>query len=75
MKISCHSEAKKLHIIEEVLKIDNDTALTALDGFLKKVEKGKSGVKAADISAFFGIWSKEEADEIEKIIADSCGKI
>ena len=31
-----YSEAKKLHLMEEVLKIKNESTLSALENFLKK---------------------------------------
>jgi hypothetical protein len=68
-------EAKKLHIIEEILKIDSDTALSALETFIKKSKKDENLKANSSIREFSGIWSKEEADEIEKIIADSCENI
>lgn len=67
-----YSEAKKLHIIEEVLKINSDTDLSALERFLKKTKKDRSLKDGVDFSAFSGIWSKDEAEEIERIIAESC---
>ncbi|MDO3642615.1 hypothetical protein [Mucilaginibacter sp. L3T2-6] len=69
------AETKKLHIIEEILKIDNDNVLSALENFLKISGKGKEYTKKFDIKAFSGIWTKEEADEIEKIISASCETI
>jgi hypothetical protein len=52
----------------------NNDDITALIAFLKIKKEENTSVKS-NLSEFFGIWSKEEADEIEKIIADSCGKI
>ena len=69
-----YAEAKKLHIIEEVLKIDNDNVLSALENFLKMSGKNKTS-RNFDIGAFSGIWTKEEAEEIEKIISESCETI
>jgi hypothetical protein len=70
-----HSEAKKLHIIEEVLKINSDAALAALESFLKKSKKDENAKNEAGLSEFSGIWSKDEAEEIERIIAESCETI
>jgi hypothetical protein len=70
-----HSEAKKLHIIEEVLKINSDAALAALEGFLKKAKKDENAKNGTGLSEFSGIWSKDEAEEIERIIAESCETI
>jgi hypothetical protein len=68
-------EAKKLHIIEEVLKINNDAALSALESFLKKSKSEENLTNKSGFSEFSGIWSKSEAEEIEKIISESCETI
>jgi len=70
-----YSEAKKLHIIEEVLKINNDATLSALENFMKKSIKDGNKGEASNFSEFSGIWSKDEAEEIERIIAESCENI
>jgi len=70
-----YSEAKKLHIIEEVLKIESETTLSALDDFLKKSKKIKTPTNESSYKEFSGIWSKAEAEEIERIIAESCETI
>jgi len=70
-----YSEAKKLHIIEEVLKINSDATLSALEIFLKKSKREEKIIKAPNFMQFSGIWSKDEAEEIEKIISESCETI
>jgi len=70
-----YSEAKKLHIIEEVLKINNDATLSAVENFVKKSKKTAAKKDETGFSEFSGIWSKEEADEMERIIAESCETI
>ena len=70
-----YSEAKKLHIIEEVLKINSDAALSALADFVKKYKKDENIKKGPGFNEFSGIWSKDEAEEIERIIAESCETI
>jgi hypothetical protein len=69
------TEAKKLHIIEEVLKINNEAALSALEGFIQRSKKSGQPDEKPSFKEFSGIWSKEEADEIERIIAESCENI
>ena len=70
-----HSEAKKLHIIEEVLKINSDATLSSLEDFVKKSKMGKSVNNRHGFGEFSGIWSKDEAEEMERIIAESCETI
>ena len=70
-----YSEAKKLHIIEEILKIEDESVLIALEDFMDKSKKAEPAPLASGFEAFVGIWSADEADEIQKIIADSCETI
>ncbi|GGG91364.1 hypothetical protein GCM10007415_27430 [Parapedobacter pyrenivorans] len=70
------SEARKLHVIEEVLKIKSDDTLSALEDFLRKAKiKSKSKPKRSAFAEFSGIWSKEEAEEIERAIKEGCETI
>ncbi|HMR83491.1 MAG TPA: hypothetical protein PKE30_10180 [Niabella sp.] len=72
-----HSETRKLHLIEEVLKISSETTLLALEDFLNRM-KSKNKAQSTGNSSFAefsGIWSKEEADEISRIIEDTCETI
>ena len=66
-------EAKKIHLIEAILKIENDAELaeiqTAINKSIMHTESGKS------FKDFAGIWTAAEADEVEKIIEESCGQI
>jgi len=67
-------ETKKLHIIEEVLKIDNDSVLTELEAYLDKAVKTTDSAKF-NAQNFSGIWTQEEADEIADIIEEACENI
>ena len=69
------SEVKKLHIIEAVLKVKSEATLNALENILKKSKTTETPAKTAGIEEFSGIWTNEEADEIEKIISESCETI
>lgn len=68
-----YSEVRKLHLIEEVLKIDNEATLSALEALLKDTRD--AGDIKPNIRNFSGIWAKEEANEIERIIEESCETI
>jgi hypothetical protein len=68
-----YSEARKLHLIEEVLKVDNEATLSALEALLKNARE--TGDVKPNIRNFSGIWTKEEANEIERIIEESCETI
>lgn len=69
-----YSEARKMHLIEEVIKVKNEAVLIELEGVLKKAaqEKQLSRPSAHDL---IGLWSKEDAELIEKAIEDGCEQI
>ncbi len=68
-----HGEAKKLHLIEAILKIENDAILDEMETVINKnnlqVPVGKS------FKDFAGIWTTAEADEMKRIIEESCEQI
>ena len=68
-----YSDARKLHLIDEVLKIDSDALLSKIELLLK--ESKDTEVKKGNFSDFVGIWTSEEADEIGRIIEESCETI
>ena len=71
-----YSEAKKLHLIEEVLKINSEATLIALENFLQSNSSTKTQIsESIRFNKFSGIWSEEEAEEVEKNIAKSCDTI
>ena len=71
-----YSEVKKLHLIEEVLKINSEATLIALENFLQSNSSTKTQIsESIRFNKFSGIWSEEEAEEVEKNIAKSCDAI
>lgn len=68
-----YGEAKKLHLIEEILKIENDAVLDEVEDVISK-NKLRS-ITGTGFKEFSGIWSVEEADEIKRIIDESCEQI
>lgn len=71
-----YAGARKLHVIEEVLKVKSEATISAIENILKKSGESRTvKKKGSGFKDFSGIWSKEEANEIEKIIADSCENI
>lgn len=69
-----YSEARKMHLIEEVIKVKNEAVLIELESVLKKAASSKDQphLSAHD---FVGLWSKEDAESIEKAIEDGCEQI
>ena len=68
-----YGEAKKLYLIEAILKMENDAILEEVETVINKnklhVADGKS------FKDFAGIWTTAEADEMAKIIEESCEQI
>lgn len=72
--ISMHIETRKLHLIEEMLKVKSEATLSALEKLLKNTNN-RTVKKTPSLKDFSGIWSKDEAEEMERIIAESCETI
>ncbi|MBO9632461.1 MAG: hypothetical protein J7578_05040 [Chitinophagaceae bacterium] len=68
-----YGEAKKLHLIEEILKIENDAVLDEVENVINRNKLHP--LIGSRFKEFSGIWSTEEADEIKRIIAESSEQI
>jgi len=66
------TEARKISLIEAVLKISNDAILAELENVLKKSKQKEESLSAKD---FLGVWSKEDAELISNAIEESCEQI
>ena len=71
-----YTEARKIHLLEEVLKVTNEATLTELETVLKKSKK-KTLVRGKKLSIydFVGILSKKESGEMRKAIEETCETI
>lgn len=72
-------QAAKIAFMEEFLKLKDESIIKKLVTTLKR-EKQKSKEKSIEkvkpsVDKFVGIWSKEEAEEIKKVIAEGCEQI
>jgi hypothetical protein len=65
-----YSEARKMHLIEDLLKVKNEAVLIEIESVLKKAAGNQQ--KSHD---FVGLWSKEDAESIEKAIEEGCEQI
>ena len=70
-----YSEARKIHLIEEVLKVKSEAVLIELEDVLKKSSKKIKHEKKTSIYDFVGILSKKESSEMKKAIAETCETI
>jgi hypothetical protein len=68
-----YAEAKKLHLIEELLKIDSDTVLAELETVLKKAKTRLPNSK--NFKALVGELSLDEVNELERNIENGCEQI
>jgi hypothetical protein len=69
-----YSEARKMHLIEEVIKTKNEAILIELESVLKKASKIKDKPRPS-AHDLVGLWSKDDADLIEKAIEEGCEQI
>lgn len=68
-----YTEAKKLHLIEELLKVDNDNLLDELELVLNR---SKSRLPHSNsFQKFSGSLSLEEVNELERNINEGCEQI
>ena len=69
-----YTETMKLHLIEEVLRTEDEAILAELETILSRSVKthNKKPISAHD---FVGRWSKKDATLIEKAIKEGCEKI
>lgn len=69
-----YADARKIDLIEAVLKISNEEVLVELESVLKRKPspKNKNAISAHDFS---GIWSKKDARLIENAIVNACEQI
>jgi len=68
-----YGETKKLHLIEEILKTENESILDEVEVILTKGKVYDTGRRS--FSYFAGMMSEEEADKLEKIIEEGCEQI
>ena len=64
-----YSDSKKIQLIEEVLRLDNNTVLKELESVLKKSRKAAIPKKSI-AHDLLGQWSKMDSDLIEKAIEE-----
>ena len=69
-----YSDTRKINIIEAVLKVKDEKVLNEVESVLAKSGKEKisAGKSFVDFTRSF---TKEEADEFEKLIEEGCEKI
>ena len=69
-----YSEARKMHLIEDLIKVKNEAVLIQIETIVKKAATRQDSAmpSAHDL---VGLWSKEDAEAIEKAIEEGCEQI
>jgi len=67
-----YTDSRKIHIIAAVLKTEDEKTLSALEQVINQTSEGEKKKSAKD---FLGIWSKEDAEAIEKAIEEGYEQI
>ena len=70
-----YTEARKIHLIEEVLKVTDEAILIELESVIKKSKKKNEKEKKPSIYDFVGILTKKEANNMRKAIEETCETI
>lgn len=68
-----YQETRKMHLIEEVLKVNNEEILTELETVLVKSKSEKKG--KTSILDFVGVMSRKETAQMRKAIEETCETI
>jgi hypothetical protein len=66
------TEARKIHLLEEVLKTTNENTLVEIEKVLKVSKKKVVKTKKPSIYDFVGILTKKEANGMRKAIEETC---
>jgi RNA binding exosome subunit len=69
-----YSEARKLHIIEAVLKTENEAVLTAIETIVEQNNATSKRTKGR-FSNLLGVMTEEEAESMKKTIEENFEKI
>lgn len=69
-----YSEARKLHLIEDVLKIKSEAVLTELENIVKKAVRPKQAEKAS-AKDFLGLISEKDIKLMENAIEQGCEQV
>lgn len=68
-----NEEARKLHLIEALLKEEDEKVLSGVESLLNRKET--KPVEKKSFKDFAGIWTEEEAEKMKKDIEEACGQI
>jgi len=64
-----YRESRKMHLIEEVIKVEDESTLNELETVLKKSKKHSNKKSIYD---FVGVLSDKDAKQMKKAIQETC---
>lgn len=67
-------EARKLHLIEEILRTENEALLSEVESVLNKGRTSQPYARKS-FKEFSGLLTESEADEMQRIIQEGCEQI
>ena len=71
-----YSEARKIDLLQKVLKVTNEDTLIELENVIEKSKKSaRRPKKKPSIYDFMGTFTKEEANEMKRVIEITCGTV
>ena len=70
-----YSVSKKIQLIEEVLRLDNNSVLKELESVLKKSRNTTLVDKKSSAHDLLGQWTEKDSELIEKAIESGCEQI
>lgn len=70
-----YTEARKIQLIAEVLKVSSEATLAELESVLKKKSLKQEKVKKPSIYDFVGVISKKESAQMKQVIKETCETI
>ena len=68
-----YQETRKMHLIEEVLKVSNEETLAELEIVLIKSKSRKK--RKVSILDFVGVLNKKEISQMKQVIGETCETI
>ena len=69
-----HTEARKIHLIKELLQVESEAVLLKLETVLKH-SKPKKETKKTSAHDLLGVFSKKDAALMTQAIEESCEQI
>lgn len=70
-----YSDAKRIHLLESILKEQDDAVLNAVEKLLVVAGDTSNATTTFDFASITGLLTQEEGDELDRIIEEGCEQI